>query len=151
MRPDLRSVLPTFMPTFMPTFGGAIRRPIRAAALPLALPTIALTACIRPRPVLPHRRLFASTGQAAQLAHLKFIEVNEHAALQALGQDDVVALLEATLADEHAANELLTDISADAVLPAALASADESDFEEEGDEAPVRAPAGKGATGRRTR
>ena len=49
------------------------------------------------------------------------------------------------------ATDSLRSHATDAVLPAALASADESDFEEEGDEAPVRAPAGKGATGRRTR
>ncbi len=41
---------------------------------------------------------------------------------EALGHDDVVDLLDATLTDEHAADELLTEISSSTVLPAAVAS-----------------------------
>jgi ferritin-like metal-binding protein YciE len=40
---------------------------------------------------------------------------------EALGHDDVVALLDATLGEEHAADELLSEIATDNVIPAALA------------------------------
>lgn len=53
---------------------------------------------------------------------------------EALGHDELVTLLDATLKEEHAADELLTSIAAESVIPAALESNAESEDEEEGED-----------------
>lgn len=45
---------------------------------------------------------------------------NVHTLAEATGNNEVVALLAETLAEEHAADELLTSIATDVVIPAAL-------------------------------
>jgi ferritin-like metal-binding protein YciE len=71
---------------------------------------------------------------------------------EALGHDEVVTLLEATLKEEHAANELLSSIATETVLPAALeheanagdAESGDDDEEEESEPKATRTPAKQG-------
>jgi len=59
---------------------------------------------------------------------------NARAFAEALGNHDVVAILDETLGEEHAADELLGSIALDTVIPAAL-TASGTESEEEGEEA----------------
>ncbi len=67
---------------------------------------------------------------------------NVRAFAEALGHDDVVALLDATLREEHAADELLSSIAEETVVPAALEhernanDGEEEDEEEDGESEP---------------
>lgn len=69
---------------------------------------------------------------------------NARAFAEALGNQDVVAILDETLGEEHAADELLGSIAMETVIPAALAASGESeDDEEEEEEAAASKPASK--------
>ena len=64
---------------------------------------------------------------------------NARAFAEALGNHDVVAILDETLGEEHAADELLGSIALDTVIPAAL-TASGTESEEEGEEAEEAVP-----------
>jgi len=59
---------------------------------------------------------------------------NARAFAEALGNDQVVAILDETLGEEHAADELLGSIAMDTVIPAALAASGESEDDEDEEE-----------------
>lgn len=73
---------------------------------------------------------------------------NARAFAEALGHDQVVAILDETLGEEHAADELLGTIAMDTVIPAALeaggGSEEMPDEDEEEEAATVKASSGKG-------
>lgn len=73
---------------------------------------------------------------------------NARAFAEALGNDQVVAILDETLGEEHAADELLGTIAMETVIPAALEAGgspedSEEDDEDEEEGATVKASSGK--------
>jgi len=69
---------------------------------------------------------------------------NVHAFAEALGNDQVAAILAETLGEEHAADELLTTISMDTVIPAALTAGGGEEEDEEEEAVMAKGSPGKG-------
>lgn len=94
----------------------------------------------------------ASVLDAGLIASAQRVEHYEIAAYsgarafaEALGNTEVVSILEETLAEEHAADEKLGTICMDTVIPAALSTMNEADESDDEEEAVTTSKASKGS------